>query len=42
MSALRGFNTARFDSAAMSYGLVSDLNPTDLAELADLLRSPAQ
>jgi anti-sigma factor RsiW len=42
MSAERGFNTARFDSAAMSYWVVSDLNPTDLAKLTDLLRSPAQ
>jgi anti-sigma factor RsiW len=35
----RGYNTVRFHSGAMSYSLVSDVNPNDLRKLAGLLSS---
>ena len=35
----RGYNIARFDSGAMSYRAVSDVNALDLRKLVDLLRS---
>ena len=39
LSTHRGYNSANFDSAGMSYWAVSDLNQNDLGQLAKLLES---
>jgi anti-sigma factor RsiW len=39
LSTHRGYNSANFDSAGMSYWAVSDLNQNDLGQLAKLLQS---
>jgi anti-sigma factor RsiW len=39
-SALKGYNTVRFDDRGMSFWAVSDLNPEDLGKLANLLQRP--
>jgi anti-sigma factor RsiW len=41
-SALKGYNTVRFDDRGMSFWAVSDLNPEDLGKLANLLQRAPQ
>lgn len=41
LSTHRGYNSINFESAGMSYWLVSDLNQNDLAQLAKLLQRPS-
>ena len=41
LSSHRGYNSAMFDSAGMSYWVVSDVNQNDLGQFAKLLQRPS-